>query len=332
MDAGRQPESGAVSAGGGCPGHARAGDQVARELVAQGVETDLAALREVRLGVRLREFALFAVMLAGGAALALQEHWTLRVAGTLLAAAALNAVVLLLHEGMHGTLLSAPRWTRAVSTALGAMVLISFTAYQVMHLRHHRYLGDPRDPDDYDNYSRSRAVVWALHYVRLLAGAFLYLLLIPVLAWRFGAPRDRRRLALEYTLLAAVYVAAAVFVPGDLLIRGWLVPLVVVGYMTNIRGFAQHGLLDAQDPFLASRSIRPNRLVAFLLLNENLHLEHHLFPEIPSHNLPQVRALIDARLPRVSIIRSYLGFLFGFLARGWSLDATPVGVVRRNPG
>ncbi len=59
---------------------------------------------------------------------------------------------------------------------------MSFTAYQVMHLRHHTFLGGTRDPDDYENYVSRRPVLWVMHFTRLLAGSFVYLLMIPRLA------------------------------------------------------------------------------------------------------------------------------------------------------
>ena len=66
----------------------------------------------------------------------------------------------------------------------------------------------------------------------------------------------------------------------------WFVPLLLMGALTAIRGFTQHGITDASDPYLASRTMLPSPMVAFFLLNENYHLEHHLFPEVPSYHLP----------------------------------------------
>ena len=105
-----------------------------------------------------------------------------------------------------------------------------------------------------------------------------------------------------------VWTTLAWLVPFHTLALVWLIPLVIVGYMTNIRGFTQHGMTDAHDPLLASRSMHPNRIVSLLLLNENLHLEHHLFPEIPSYNLPRLQRLIEPRLPR----RSWGGRIWHF--------------------
>ena len=61
--------------------------------------------------------------------------------------------------------------------------------------------------------------------------------------------------------------------------------------MFNIRSLAAHGITDPDDPLLASRSIDAHPIVAFFFRNENYHLEHHLFPEIPSYNLKAVHRM-----------------------------------------
>jgi len=67
--------------------------------------------------------------------------------GILVTAVALNTFPLLMHEGMHGVLFANRRWNWVASVLLGSSFLMSFSAYRVLHLRHHRYLGDPRDPE-----------------------------------------------------------------------------------------------------------------------------------------------------------------------------------------
>jgi fatty acid desaturase len=251
----------------------------------------------------------------------------LRGVGTALAAVGLNAMVLLLHEGMHGTLFAGRRANRWVAVLLGASVLISFTAYRVMHERHHRYLGDPRDPDDYENYTRDRRLLWLMQLLRVTVGAFLYIVLIPLLALRHGAAGARRRVLQEYAVLLACYALVWAAVPHPLLVYGWLAPLLLVAWMTGVRGFTQHGLADAADPLTASRSIHPHPVVAFCLLNENLHLEHHLFPEVPSYHLPALHALLWPRLPYAVAGTSYLGFLAASARSALRLDAAPIGRV-----
>jgi fatty acid desaturase len=301
-----------------------------RSELSRGLEEPLAALRRLDDRKRLGELAVFGSLWAAGTALILAGPALatplLQVPGTLLAALALNAFVLLLHEGMHGILLKDRRLNRWLSVALGATVLMSFTAYQVLHLRHHRYLGDPRDPDDYHNYSSDPAVVWRLHFVRLFLGTFLYLVLIPVLALRYGTGPERRRILTEYLLLAGLYTALAALVPGRLLAACWLAPLLLVAFAVNLRGLTQHTLTEAGDPYLASRSIHAHPVVAFLLLHENLHLEHHLFPEVPSYHLPELHRLLWRRLPRAVVNDSYGQFLARFLQAAARGDTSPIGL------
>jgi fatty acid desaturase len=252
----------------------------------------------------------------------------MQVAGTCAAALALNAGVLLMHEGMHGVLFASRAWNRRIAALCGVPLLMSFSAYRVLHLLHHRHLGAEGDPDEYRNYTGSRARVWALQYVRLTVGCYLYLFLIPRLAWRSGTLIDRRRLVAEYLLIAAVFGALLALVPAQIVLWCWFVPVACVAFLTSARGLTQHGLTDPEDPLLASRSLYPSRIVSTLLLNENLHLEHHLFPEVPSYNLPRLRALLQPRLPHTIEAISYTRFLGGFISRFLRGDESVLGLRR----
>jgi fatty acid desaturase len=309
--------------------------QQARSFVGEGLDAELTAVRRFDTRERLFELAFFPALWIVSASFTLfvrqevEPSWariSLSIAGVLVSAIALNAFVLLLHEGMHHTLFARPFWNRWVSFLLGIPLLMSFSAYQVMHLRHHTFLGDPRDPDDYANYTARPRILWLMHCLRLLVGAFLYLLFIPSLALRFGKREQRIRVLQEYALLLPVFAVVIVFVPGTMLLWGWFLPAILTAYMTNIRGFTQHGITDAHDPFLASRTMQPHPLVAFCLLNENYHLEHHLFPEVPSYHLPRLHRLLWPRLPRAVVGGSYLAFLARFLRATFRRDRTPIGL------
>lgn len=315
-------------------GHSLLTHKDVRREVSIGIEDEINRLRGFNISRRFIEIGFFAAMMIAGMFLVVSARATLPatggyagwIGGTILVALSINAFVLLMHEGMHNILFSSHQANRWASFALGSLFLMSFSAYKVLHIRHHDHLGGPEDPDDYHNYSSSRIIVWMLHYTRLLVGSFLYIFLIPRLAFKYGTATDRRHILQEYAMLVALYFVFWSIIPGDVIIWAWFVPLVIVGYMVNIRGFTQHGITDAHDPYLASRSIYPNRIISFFLLNENLHLEHHLFPEIPSYNLPALNRLIGPRLPRKVVGRSYLGFLFAFLKRTPKMDESIIGL------
>ncbi len=306
-----------------------------RKMLSQGLEAELAPLLLSDWRKRALELACFFTLGAIGLGLTLSglagSRWLLPV-GIFVSSLALNAFVLLMHDGMHFTLFRNRRWNRFGSVLLGSTFFMSFTAYRVLHTRHHKFLGDPRDPDDYQNYVRPRALLWFLHFVRLTVGSLLYLALIPFLALKYGTDRDRRRILSEYVFLLAVYSALLRFVPAQTLFYAWFVPLLMVGSFTAVRGFTQHGITDATDPLLASRTVLPNPIVGFLLLHENYHLEHHLFPEVPSYHLPRLHQLIWRRLPRAVSGRSYLGFLAKFLRATPSMNEAPIGLEHPSKG
>lgn len=304
----------------------------ARAELVRGHEDELAALTAQDCRKRAGELLCFGVVCVGGVWLTITgmttSRWPFVAVGIAITAIALNAFVLLMHDGMHGTLFSTPRMNWAGSVLLGSTFLMSFTSYRVLHTRHHKFLGDPRDPDDYHNYIRHPALVWALHFMRLTIGSLLYVMAIPILAIKYGTEEERRRILVEYGILLTIYSVMLRFMPGTILFVAWFIPLLIVGSMVAIRGFTQHGITDATDPYIASRTILPHPLVGFLLLHENYHLEHHLFPEVPSYHLTELHKLVWPQLPRAVSGRGYLRFLAKFLRATPHLDETPIGIVR----
>jgi fatty acid desaturase len=118
------------------------------------------------------------------------------------------------------------------------------------------------------------------------------------------------------------------FVPAQVLLIAWWTPLLIAGNLTSIRGFTQHGITDAHDPYLASRTILPHPIVEFFVLHENYHLEHHLFPEVPSYHLSRLHRMVWPRMPRAVSGRGYLQFLARFMRATSHLDETPIGLER----
>jgi fatty acid desaturase/membrane-associated phospholipid phosphatase len=276
---------------------------------------------------RAGELALFTGLCAAGMYFA-PRGGLLTAAGIGLAALGLNAFVLLMHEGMHDCLFRGRLANQLGSVLLGATFLMSFSAYRVLHTRHHNYLGEARDPDDYRNYTGRRTLLWMLHFVRLACGSLLYLALIPMLALKYGSHAERRRILTEYAFMLVVYSVTLRLVPASLLLTAWWIPLLIAGNLTSIRGFAQHGVTDAADPYIASRTILPHPIVEFFVLHENYHLEHHLFPEVPSYHLPRLHGLVWPKLPRAVSGSGYMQFLGRFFRATARLDASPIGLER----
>ncbi|MGK0187632.1 MAG: fatty acid desaturase [Verrucomicrobiales bacterium] len=170
-------------------------------------------------------------------------------------------------------------------------------------------------------------LIWVAYFVQLIAGSILYVLLVPFYAWKFGSRKSRLAMALEYVLLACVCGAFFSLASSDVVLTFWFYPLVVMNVLTNVRGIASHAIGDVENVYLSSRTISCSRWTAWLLMHENYHLEHHLFPKVPSYFLPKLHRLIWCRLPQAAFSRSYLHFLINFFKAALERDLRPMGVV-----
>lgn len=261
--------------------------------------------------------ALYGVAAALSVRLAGDSHvsvWLARAGLYLVAAASLHGISLFTHEAVHGSL-SRWRWlNRLGGIACALPVLQNFAAYKVLHLRHHVDLGGGRDPDHYGNYTGRRWLELLMHLGRLLLGYPAYITLIPILGWRHGTSSERRWIELEVALLAAGAALAVAFVPGTVLLHAWVIPMLVINTLVNIRGMSQHTFLPESDhPVRGSRTILSNPVTRFFMCNENYHLEHHLYPRVPWYNLPELHRTLRAELiaQGAPFIPSYFFFVRG---------------------
>ncbi|WP_414542968.1 fatty acid desaturase family protein [Nostoc sp. CCY0012] len=306
----------------------------ARKIVSVGIESEIRALQKSNPWHHFL-YLIFPLMAVVGVAVEVNAYtqglgWNFTTVeyclGVILVALGMNAMFLLIHEGVHDILFPSKWLNDLVAIVMAIAGFVSFSAYRLMHLRHHEHLGNENDPDDYHNYTNNAKLIWLLHYNRLLWATILYLIFVPSLAWRYGNIQERLKVVSEYLLLIVTYIIIWQFVPLKLFFMTWIVPFILTNFAINIRGLTQHGITDATDPFLASRSIEASPIVQFLLVHENFHLEHHLFPNIPSYNLPKLHKIILPRINRRVTCQSYLNFLWQFIRASLRQDETPIGL------
>ena len=69
--------------------------------------------------------------------------------------------------------------------------------------------------------------------------------------------------------------------------------LMVIYGQTQHAGLAENVL----DHRLNSRTVYMNPVNRYLYWNMNYHVEHHMFPMVPYHNLPKLHELVKADMP-----------------------------------
>ncbi|NMO21363.1 fatty acid desaturase [Pyxidicoccus fallax] len=268
--------------------------------------------------------AALAVLLAGNSEVPV---WLARTGLYLVAAASLHGISLFTHEAVHGSL-SRRRWLNHLGGVVCALpVLQNFAAYKVLHLRHHRDLGGGKDPDHYANYTGRRWLEMLMHVGRLLAGYPAYITMIPILGWRHGTSSERRWIELEVALLVVGAGLAVAFVPGHVLLHAWVIPMLIINTLVNIRGMSQHTFLpESNHPVRGTRTILSNPVTRFFMCNENYHLEHHLYPRVPWYSLPELHRTLRPELVArgAPFIPSYFSFVRGVVTGSLLREARSV--------
>lgn len=124
--------------------------------------------------------------------------------------------------------------------------------------------------------------------------------------------------------IARIWVAVYAGTAGLAIASGSILPLMFIGlprlygaWHHVMTGLLQHGGLadNVIDHRLNSRTVLMNPVSRFIYWNMNYHVEHHMFPMVPYHALPQLHAMIghDLPAPNTSILDGYREMIPAFL-------------------
>lgn len=211
------------------------------------------------------------------------------------------------HECTHQTPFRS-RWiNEAVGHVIGVLILLPFTWFRYFHLAHHKYTNDPeRDPELADGgrpTTRRRYGVylsgwgyWAGNAHTLWANA----------RGRIDAPylpaRQHRRMQTEARVILVLYALAALSLLVTPLVAWlWLVPVLIGQPVLRLYLLAEHGACPpVADMLENSRTTYTTAIVRFLAWNMPYHAEHHSFPAVPFHHLPDLHALVRDHLKSTS--------------------------------
>jgi beta-carotene hydroxylase len=194
------------------------------------------------------------------------------------------AVVTVTHDVVHRSLGLSRRASDWALFLTGAALLESGHAYRATHTQHHRLFPHPDDPEGYPAELSA-------------AGAVFYgpVFLARLWLWAFRCGRDRGWLIAEALVPVAVLCVGVLvwpYTPGVLayavmaIAGSWVYPLLTV-YLPH------HDYGDT--PLTQTRTLR-GRIIPAVFLELTYHLEHHLYPQVPSHNLPQLSLRLETYL------------------------------------
>jgi len=213
------------------------------------------------------------------------------------------------HESGHGTAFKTDWLNNTLYEVASFMVMRESVVWRWSHTRHHSdtiivgrdpEIAVPRPPD-------LKAFVlkffnWGA-YLRHFTRIFLH---------AFGRVADDEKTYIPESEFPKVFRRARVYVAIYLSVAalsiglGSILPLLLVGlanffgsWLMPVYGATQHAGMaeNVLDHRLNCRTFYTNRVHRFLYWNMNYHIEHHMFPLVPYHNLPRLHALVKHDMP-----------------------------------
>lgn len=189
------------------------------------------------------------------------------------------AVFTPMHDAAHNAI-ARQGWVNELIGRVSAFILTApFPAFRYLHLTHHRHTNDEHeDPDLWSGRGPwfllpFRWVTQDLHYYSFYGKR-----------WSQQPLAHRIEMFVTFACLAALWSVFIYMGLGFELLVGWIVParlaLVLLAYGFDYLPHKPHTILAKDDRYRATL-IRPNPLLTPILVYQNYHLVHHLYPGVP---------------------------------------------------
>jgi fatty acid desaturase len=209
-----------------------------------------------------------------------------------------------LHETIHDTAFRTKVLNRWLATILGTLLLLPAGYFRHFHAAHHRLTNVPGDPELAED-KRTRTIDYIIH----ILGWPLWRDRITTLCRNalgrvdesFVPGHRRRAVAIEARVTLAFYagVGAMSWTQGwgEIVLGLWIVPMILGQPFLRVFLLAEHGgRPEVPDMLRNSRTTHSNALVRLLAWNMTYHSEHHAFPWVPFHALPDLHHEIAPHL------------------------------------
>ena len=244
----------------------------------------------------------FGVLVVSGVAIAwpIPGWWLLLVPHGLV----LIFLFTLLHETSHQTVFRTAWVNRVVGLACGFVVFLPPLWFRYFHLAHHRHTHDPKHDPELASPKPEGRWAYLLHISGLPVWRSQIVTLVDLARGHADAPYlpvgARPRIVAEARMLVAAYAvltAGSIALGSAVLVWIWLVPALLGQPFLRLYLLAEHGRCPHVANMLANtRTTFTNRIVRTLAWNMPYHAEHHAYPSVPFHRLPDFHVIARKHL------------------------------------
>lgn len=232
-------------------------------------------------------------------------HWFCFVLNTL----SLHLVGTVIHDASHNSAHKNPKINAALGHGSALMLGFTFPVFMRVHLQHHAHVNDPEN--DPDHFVSTGGPLW------LIAARFFYHEIY------FFQRRLWKNNELVEWLLSRLTVGLFIYTACrfgfiDYLFNYWFSPALVVGLALGLFfDYLPHRPFKEQHRWRNAR-VYPSKILNLLIMGQNYHLVHHLWPSIPWYKYKPayevMKPLLDEKGSPQSLgllkTKDFLGFMY----------------------
>jgi fatty acid desaturase len=211
-----------------------------------------------------------------------------------------------MHEAAHKTVFKERVLNEILGHLFALVIVFPYQYYALFHWDHHRFTQDPkRDPELLVAVIPTSDTRLAIAYTGILQlTRRTQLLFRHALTGKAAAPwipeNKRGMVVREARAYVAVYLAlllGSLALSTTVLLWTWLVPLVVGQMILRPYLYAEHtGCARTRSAFENTRTTTTGALIRWFAWNMPFHVEHHAYPSVPFHALPELNQAIADRI------------------------------------
>ena len=200
-----------------------------------------------------------------------------------------------MHEASHHTAFSSRWLNHSVTHLVGLLLFLPPRWFTLFHLAHHQHTHDKdRDPELSGGKPQTSA-----QYLVTMTGLPVWKAQITALLVNAAGRNcdeyvpDAQKAPIRYEarfmiLIYGLILALSFFTQSLAALTFWLVPILLGQPALRAYLLAEHtGCEHSSDMMINSRTVLTSWPVRMLAWNMPFHAEHHCFPAIPFHRLPQ---------------------------------------------
>ena len=237
-----------------------------------------------------------------------QPNWWLMIPAMVLHGFTIVTMFAPMHECVHRTAFANRTLNEVFGWVAGVLSFYNFTYYRYYHTWHHRYTQDAeRDPELMTPKPQS-----IFSYLLEISGLtfwlyrptqFLGLALGRANRYPFVSADARWKIALSAGAQLAIYVAGviSIFTGYPFVWLYWFLPAILGQPLLRAILIAEHtGCSMGENGLTNTRTTLTNPLVRLVMWNMSFHTEHHLYPSIPFHQLPEAHQKLREKLTHLA--------------------------------